>query len=148
MTRKRKQFHFHQPSLTLQAPGEATRITSIIKRFKATGLLPEADTPIYGDASDEDFTSQQYALAEAKSEFESLSPTNRSRFGTPVAYQRHKIKQLELSLAAIEAKQDEIHTDPKGTDKFEPPGSNRKSEESAKSTPQDSPPVGEKTPDA
>lgn len=132
----RKQFKFKKPSLTIQSAAAETKIENIIEQFQATGLMPHSKRPpVYGNSPKLDFTDEQYAIANAKSNFESLPRDVRERFGSPVAYLEHQIKELQGTLSDEQATLD---LNPKGTD-TQPSKGPKPSSEDASSVSDDEP---------
>lgn len=71
-----------QLSMTKQSEADACDINKIVKRYEATGLLPETDKqPYYGDFSTmETFLEAQNIVAQGNSAFSALNATIRARF--------------------------------------------------------------------
>lgn len=79
--RKRVQKKFTQPSLTKQSFRDECDISVIVRNFAVTGTLPQKrQEPQYGVAHG-DFQEAQFALAAARSTFETLSPEVRAKYG-------------------------------------------------------------------
>lgn len=71
------------PSLTVQAEEEACNINNIMKKYHATGLLPQLQQrqPVYGDFSKAaDFQESMNLVAHAQSQFAALSAEVRAKF--------------------------------------------------------------------
>lgn len=74
--------HFPQPSLTQQHQAAETDINLIVKRYTATGMLPQsALEPLYGDFTQAvDFQEAQNKIRAAQEAFMLLPAELRSRF--------------------------------------------------------------------
>ena len=67
-------------SMTKQSHRDECDIPNIIQRFRATGEVPRGRPPQYGEEVG-DFHAMQLLMAEAKSQFEELSPEVQSHYG-------------------------------------------------------------------
>lgn len=80
---KKAGFKTSGPSLTQQGEKKACDINNILKRYKATGVLPQNmhNNPIYGDFSNaEDFQTSLQIVQTAMDQFNLLPSSVRDRF--------------------------------------------------------------------
>lgn len=129
--RERKRFEFHKPSLTKQSPAAECSIANIIEKFRATGLMPNRGEAKFGNAEENDFQSSQFAIADAKSRFESLPSAEKARLGTPAALVREQIKHLESLYGTQSDTKSEADTEPKAKTLKDTQDPNTKSEAEA-----------------
>jgi len=80
MKRKRVQKFFHKPSLTKQAFRDETDLNLIVRNFAQTGSLPGTGREVQYGVPPADFQEAHFALAAAKSTFESLRPEVRAKY--------------------------------------------------------------------
>lgn len=83
ITEHRGDYFDDTPSMTKQSEAEACDINNIMKRYQATGLLPDLieRQPMYGDFSTvQTFHEAQGIVAQAREQFEALPAEMRDRF--------------------------------------------------------------------
>lgn len=81
--RKRVQLTCEGPGRTVQSAKDETDVNLIMKRFTATGVLPQGTfkSPMFGDVSGVDFRAMMDVVAQANVAFAALPAEVRRRFG-------------------------------------------------------------------